>query len=348
MAYIVLKIAMPFSADTELEDFVVHLPKTETHLHIEGACPFSLLQKIDPIKYSQPPPFWADDYRYQSFSQFMDLYVEYCSEFFKDANRFHDAAKIILKKCYDQGCRYVETSFHLPTLLYITDSGPSILDAIRSAAPEGLELRLFAGMCHNDYQDAGQDLIDSCLTWDELDGIDLHGPEDLPLEPWTAKVWEQARLAGKFTKAHAGEFMGSSFVDKVVSELKVTRIEHGVRSIEDPGTIDALISKKVALDVCPISNLKLAVKGIPTMSQHPVRQLFDAGVTVTINSDDPFFFGNSLKEEYFALYQELGFTLGELARLADNGFKIALIDEEKRSKNRAELTSYCHSKGIEV
>lgn len=347
VAHILLNRRMPYTADPSLKDFVLNLPKTETHLHIEGACPISLLQKIDPVKYAKPPPFWADDFRYESFYQFMDLYAEYCAVVFQNAGRFHEAARIVLKNCQDQGCRYVETSFHLPTLLSISDSGPTIIDAIRSAAPDGLELRIFAGMCHNDYHGAGKDLIDNCLTWEGLDGIDLHGPEDLPLEPWTASLWEQARQAGKFTKAHAGEFMGADFVDQAIEELKVTRIQHGVRSVESDATVQKLVDKNIALDVCPISNLKLAVQGIPTMSQHPIRHLFDAGVTVTINSDDPFFFGNSLQEEYYALYQDLGFSLSELAQLADNGFKIALIDEESRERYRTELASYCKAKGIE-
>lgn len=337
---------MPFSADPHLEALLLNLPKTETHLHVEGACPMELLRKVDPDRYSKPPPFWEDNYRYASFSQFMDLYVEYCSEFFVSAQRYHDAAKIILRNCLEQGCKYVETSFHLPTLLHIDDTGPAVIDAIRSAAPEGLELRLFAGMCHNDYAEAGKDLIDSCLTWEGLDGIDLHGPEDLPLEPWTAEIWQSARDCGKYTKAHAGEFMGSDFVDLVLDQLKVQRIQHGVRSIENPDTVDRLKNANIALDVCPISNLKLAVKGVPSMAAHPIRKLFDSGVTVTINSDDPFFFGNSLVEEYIALHQDLDFSLAELAQIADNGFRIALVDEARRKLYREQLATYCLSQNI--
>lgn len=331
---------MPYSADSKLEAFVKHLPKTETHLHMEGACPFALLQKMDPVKYAKEPAFWNDNFRYDSFDQFMEWYVDYCSTFFTSAQRYHEAAKIVLGNCAAQGCRYVETSFHLPVLLFMGDSGPTLLDAIRSAAPAGLELRIFAGMCHDDYKDAGKDLIDECLTWEGLDGIDLHGPEYTPLEPWTADIWKRARQAGKFTKAHAGEFMGADFVDLVLDELKVTRIEHGVRSVENPATLQRLVDEKIALDVCPISNVKLAVKGISSMEAHPIRQLFDSGVTVTINSDDPFFFGNRLSEEYYALHQELGFSFAELGVLAGNGFAIALVDEQKRSAWQAELADF--------
>lgn len=330
---------MPYRAEPALADFVQRLPKTETHLHIEGACPFELLQKLNPARFAAPPPFWEDGYRYASFNQFMDLYVEYCAAFFTSAGRYHEAAKIVLARCAAQGCRYVETSFHLPALLFMPDSGPEVIRAIRAAAPPGLEVRVFAGMCHNDYQNAGRDLIEDALRWPELDGIDLHGWEDIPLEPWTADVWARARTAGKFTKAHAGEFMGADYVERTLDELKVTRIEHGVRAVENPATVDRLVREGVALDICPISNVKLAVRGVTGMSAHPIRRLFDAGVTVTISSDDPFFFGNTLSEEYYALHQDLGFSRLELVKIAANGFRVALLPDDVKRKHLGDLVA---------
>jgi adenosine deaminase len=337
---------MPYHADQSLADFVRRLPKTETHLHLEGACPFELLQQLDPVKYSATPPFWDDAYRYRSFNQFMDLYVEYCAAFFISAERYHAAAKIVLGNCAAQGCRYVETSFHLPALHFMKDTGPEVIRAIRAVAPRGLELRIFAGMCHNDYKDAGRELIEEALRWPELDGIDLHGWEDIPLEPWTADVWARARAAGKFTKAHAGEFMGADYVERTLDELKVTRIEHGVRAVENPATVARLLREGVALDVCPISNLKLAVRGVASMRTHPIRRLFNAGVTVTINSDDPFFFGNSLAEEYYALHQELGFSRTELVQIAANGFRVALLPAHVRRAHLDALASIAAEEAV--
>ena len=199
-------------------------------------------------------------------------------------------------------------------------------DAVLDAAPDGLEVRVFMGMCHNDYQGAGKQIIDDCIHWEQLSGIDLHGPEYWELEPWTAQVWRRAGDAGKVLKAHAGEFMPASFVKRCIEELGVRRIQHGVRCIEDPAVVDLILEKDVTLDVCPISNLKLQVEGIKTMSDHPIRELFDAGVRCTINSDDPFMFGNTLSEEYYALATDLGFTQEELKKIAQNGFEIADIE----------------------
>jgi adenosine deaminase len=332
---------MPYTADPKLAEFVRGLPKTETHLHIEGACPYELLKKLDPVKHAKPPPFWDEAYRYKDgLHSFMPLYIEYCQDFFTSAARYFQAAEIMFANCAAQGCRYVETSFHLPTVLFMKDTGPDVVRAIKAGAPRGLEVRVFAGMCHNDYSGDGKDLIDDSLTWPELDGIDLHGLEDIPLEQWTADVWARARLAGKFTKAHAGEFMGPDFVERILDEVKPQRIQHGVRSAESAATTARLINEGIALDVCPLSNVKLCVPGVTSLAAHPFRRLFDAGVTVTVNSDDPFFLGNSLSEEYYALHAVHGFTPAELGKVAANGFKVALLPEHVKKAHLADLARY--------
>lgn len=166
--------------------------------------------------------------------------------------------------------------------------------------------------------------MDEAITWSNLDGIDLHGAEDVSLGDWAPWYWEKARDAGKFTKAHAGAFMGADFVRYVVEALGVQRIEHGIRSIEDPAVLDLLRERGIAIDVSPISNLKLGV--VPSASAHPLRGLMDSGITCTISTDDPICFGNDIEDEYFFLANELGFTTAELSRVASNGFDVALVE----------------------
>ena len=328
---------MPYQADSELRDFVQSLPKTETHLHMEGALPVAMLRRVDPSKLSPPPPFWADDYRYDNFNSFMNMYREYAGNVFTSAEKYHEAASIILGNCQKQNVHYVETSFHAGILEFIKDDGPSIVRAIKEGAPRGLQVRVFMGIGHDAYYGVVKEAIDDCHNWEELAGVDLHGPEDLPVEDWTPPTWARTRAAGKFNKAHAGEFMGADFVNRMLDDLQVTRIEHGVRSVENPDLVDRLVRENIALDVCLISNVKLAVEGIPSMSAHPIRRLFDKGVSVTVNSDDPFFFGNTLSEEYYALYQDLNFSKAELVQIARNGFNIALWNGPEKEACLAEL-----------
>lgn len=330
-----------YTVDPAFTAWVRALPKTETHLHLEGSTPPELLAAALPGHAATgplPPPFWYPEFRYNNFDQFESLYVAEVMPYYNSVERYHLAARAVLARCAAQGCRYVELSFHLPGLAFSALDGPAVLAALHAAAPPGLALRVFAGLCHHDYA-PHRDLIEAAIHWPDLAGFDLHGPEYLPVEPWTADVWARARSAGKFNKAHAGEFMPAAFVAWVVDHLGVTRIQHGVRAIEDPALVRRLAADGVALDVCPISNVKLAVSGVPSMSAHPIRALFDAGVKVTINTDDTYFFGNTLEEEYFALHQELGFTRAELVQVARNGIDLALLDEAAKAPIYAELAA---------
>lgn len=325
-----------FVAEPAFAAWVRALPKAETHLHLEGSTPAELIDQAFAQERRRERPFWRPDFRYRSFDEFEALYAADVMPFYDSAQRFHDAARGMLATCVAQGCRYVETSFHLPGLNYARLDGPAVLAAIRAAVPAGLTVKIFGGLCHDDYAAHGP-LIETALGWEGLDGLDLHGPEYRPMEPWTADVWARARAAGKFTKAHAGEFMPASYVAWVLDHLKVTRVEHGVRSVEDADVVARLVAEGVALDVCPISNVKLAVAGVQNMGAHPLRRLFDAGVKVTINTDDTYFFGNTLEEEYFAAHQALGFSPAELVRLARNGIDVALLPTEEKAPIYAEL-----------
>jgi adenosine deaminase len=207
--------------------------------------------------------------------------------------------------------------------------------AIREAVPPELEFRLFIGIHHNGYTEQMQPTLDECLEWKELDGIDLHGTEDFPLESWTEDYWRRAREAGKYTKAHAGEFCGPEFIRRVIMELGVSRIEHGVRAVEDASVVDLLVERSIGLDVCPISNLKLGV--VDSIGAHPIMKLTRRGVCCTLSTDDPISFGNCLEDEYRILYEEAGASVREMTEWARNGFKVALVDEETRVRWMDEL-----------
>ncbi|MBC8010514.1 MAG: adenosine deaminase [Burkholderiales bacterium] len=331
-----------YTAEPEFARWVRALPKAETHLHIEGSTAPELLAEAFPerarawSRAGGEPPFWYPDFRYKDFDAFEARYIADVMPYYTSAERYHEAAAAMFATCVAQGCRYVETSFHLPGLAFARLDGPEVLAALREAVPPGLEARFFGGMCHDDYAAHGA-LLEASLGWADLDGIDLHGPEYRPMEPWTADLWARARAAGKFTKAHAGEFMPAGYVAWVLDNLGVKRIEHGVRSVEDPELVRRLAAEGVALDVCPISNVKLAVAGVGRMGKHPIRRLFDAGVKVTISTDDTFFFGNRLEEEYYALAQDLGFTRAELVRVARHGIDVALLDPAEKAAIHAEL-----------
>lgn len=318
-----------------LNDFIQSFPKTETHLHIEGALPYECLHAWKPETYPLNPVFHEENFRFLDFPQFNDLLLGHALPWFVSAERYHEAAKAIFAKHVAQNVRYVETSFHLPVSGFINTPAREIIAAIRSAAPPGLEVRIFAGMLRSDYSGPMQVVIDDLEKWDELAGVDLHGFEPVPTQAWTAKVWSRLRAAGKVTKAHAGEFDGAHRVREAIELLGVTRIQHGVRAIEDPSVVELADALGVVFDVCPISNVRLKVT--PSLAAHPLRALMEAGVRCTISTDDPLVFANTLNGEFLALATEAGFTRAELARLVRNGWEVADVPAATRAAMFAEI-----------
>jgi adenine deaminase len=316
-------------------EFIRALPKTETHLHVEGALPYELLVAMDPARHPPAPAFRAPDFRYPSFQRFNEILLEQALHWFTSAERYYEAARILFARHVVDNVRYVETSFHLPVTQFIGVPGPEIIAALRAAVPPGLEVRIFTGMCRDDYRGELAAVIDQVHTWEGLAGIDLHGWEQLPNEPWTRPVWERARAAGLVTKCHAGECDGPVRVREAIEDLGVTRVQHGVRAIEDPAVVRLAVERGVTFDVCPLSNVKLRV--VPSLAEHPLRALVAAGVNCTISSDDPLVFANHVNDDYLALATEAGFTRAEIAALVLSGWQVADVPATTRAAMRAEV-----------
>ena len=329
--------ARHYRPEPALAAFIQALPKTETHLHIEGALPLELLRKVAPdmFRNGDAPPWFEPGYRYPDFPAFEKILLDHALLWFNSADRYHEAAKLIFARLQAQNVRYVETSFHLPVQKFIGVPGREILEAIRTAAPAGMTVRVFTGMLRIDHTPDFAPVIDSLPAWEHLAGVDLHGVEVYALEPWTKTVWERVRAAGKETKAHAGEFGGAKNVREAVEILGVRRVQHGVQAVDDSAVLALLRERDVTCDVCPISNVKLQVAA--SMRDHPIRRMIDAGVRCTISTDDPFSFGNTLSEEYAALAIDLGFSRRELVQIARNGFEIATMPAAAKQAALADL-----------
>ncbi len=317
------------SENSPLERFVRSIPKTETHLHIEGSLPYEMLHELDPGKFPENPEFRQPGYKFPNFVEFEDLLIAHAMAWYTSAERYFEASSAIFRKLADQNVKYVETSVHLAITDFIDANGRDIVQAVKSAAPEGMDVRVIGALTRDGYTDTMKVTIDSLHTWDELDGIDMHGREWLELEDWAEPIWTRFRDQGKIIKVHAGEFGGPEKIYEALNQLGAQRVQHGVRATEDPELVKRMASEGVILDTCPISNEKLQV--FPSMKDHSIRQLFDAGVICTINTDDPLCFANTICDEYLALASELDFTKSELGELAKNGFMYARMDENQKT-----------------
>ena len=171
--------------------------------------------------------------------------------------------------------------------------------------------------------------------WENLAGIDLHGPEELPLESWTFPFWEKAKKNDRILKAHAGEFGPSSNIDQAITGLGVRRIQHGLAARDSETTLDLIKENNVCLDMCPISNYKLKV--INTWAEHPLKFFIEKGICCTLSTDDPFSFNNTLEEEYLNCLENLNMDPVDLIKLAKNGFEVADLNSEKKKDLFAEI-----------
>lgn len=329
------------TSGAQLRGFIQSLPKTETHLHVEGALPYELLHAWKPDVYPVEPAFHHPTHRFETFPQFEETLLGHALPWFTSADQYYEAARLIFAKHVTGNVRYVETSFHLPVTQFIGVPGQEIIAALHAAAPPGLELRVFAGMLRTSYDGPLRATIDDLENWERLAGVDLHGFEIEPTQGWTPSVWSRLRAAGKVTKCHAGEFDGAARVREAIEALGVRRIQHGVRAVEDPEVVALARDHGVTFDVCPISNVHLKV--VPSLEAHPIRALMKAGVACTISTDDPLLFNNSVGDEYFALGTTLGLTRDELGRLAKNGWEVATVSAEKRAHAIKEIDRLCAS-----
>src|SRR5687767_11263877 len=168
-----------------MRDFIQALPKTETHLHLEGALPYELLTAWDAEQWPSDPAFRSRAYRYETFPDFERILLDHALPWFTSAERYYQAAKAIFAKHVAQNVRYVETSFHLPVTQFVKLPGPEIIAAIRAAVPAGLEVRIFAGMLRSDIGGELRATIDQLHRWEGLAGIDLHGHELMATPPDT-------------------------------------------------------------------------------------------------------------------------------------------------------------------
>ena len=317
------------------------LPKLELHLHLEGAIPLDALWELL-AKYGRPPDIASIGdlerrFAYRDFPHFLDVW-SWKNGFLREYDDFTFIASRVAADLARQHIVYAE-AFYSPGDFGQHGLDPQRLtEAIRRGLAEQfghVTVNLVADLVRNYGPERG-------LRWlreiDEVKhlgvvGIGIGGSEQaFPPEPY-AEVYREARERGFRTSAHAGEAAGPDSVWGAVRALEVDRIGHGTRAVEDPALVACLAERRLPVEACPISNLRTGV--VPSLAGHPIRALFDAGVVVTVNTDDPKMFNTSLGDEYEALAAHLGFTWDEIRALNENALAAAWCgDEEKRRLRR--------------
>lgn len=316
--------------------YFARLPKVELHLHLEGAIPLPCLWQLVE-KYGGDPAVpnmeaLAARFAYRDFEHFIATWV-WKNQFLREYDDFRLIATEVARDLVAQNVLYVE-AFYSPADFGSKGLDPQrITEAVRqgmASVPE-IEIALIADMVRDYGPEQGQRTLDAIRGIKDqfgVIGIGIGGSEHRFPPELFAPVYERARALGFRTTAHAGEVCGPESIWGAIRALRVDRIGHGTSAVRDSALMDYLAEHQIPVELCPISNLRTGV--IPSLDRHPVRRYFERGILLSINTDDPKLFNNSLADEYLALHKDLGFTVPEIHSLIKQGASSSWLPEERK------------------
>jgi len=331
---------------TDLAAFVATLPKAELHLHIEGTLEPELAFAIAGRNGLALPYPSVDElraaYRFANLQEFLDVYYA-CAGVLVESRDFHDLTWAYLERAHADNVRHAEIFFDPQTHTARGVPLSTVVDGICRAlddARDKLKLTSRLMLCflrHLDEADAHATLDAAMPYRDRIAGVGLDSAERGNPPAKFAEVFRRARDAGFIAVAHAGEEGPAAYVREALEVLRVARIDHGNNALDDPALVAELVHRRIPLTVCPLSNLKLCVVG--DMASHPLKRMLDLGLVVTVNSDDPAYFGGYVNDNYVAVAEALDLDAKDLVQLARNSFEASLLDEWDKAKLVDELAT---------
>lgn len=302
-----------------MASFIQELPKAELHLHLEGSIDPETVCELEP---SLTPDEVRARYRYSGFPGFIECY-KWVTAFLRTPAGYALVARRLFSKLVAQNVRYAEVTLSAGVSLWCGQDFAVIFDALeREAAAAPLTVRWILDATRQFGPEAAMDVARLAVERASrgVVAFGIGGDENLGPIEWFKEVFEYVRGAGLHLTVHAGEAAGPESVWGAV-RLGAERIGHGVRSLDDPALVAFLCERSIPLEVCITSNVATGV--VPGLDSHPVRRLYDAGVPITLGSDDPAMFHTTLEREYEIAAQRFGFTESELRGVAENGFRYA-------------------------
>ena len=315
------------------------LPKVELHLHLEGAIPLPALWRLME-KYGGDPdvPKLAalrERLTYKDFPDFIAAWI-WKNGLIRSYEDFTFIAEAVAWDLVAQNIRYAEVFFSPTRFLDQGLEPQGLAQAIRAGLDKvpAAEIWLIADLVRDHGPDQAKDTL--AKVREVMDcgivGIGIGGSEHLyPPEPF-APVYEAARKLGLRTSAHAGEAAGPESIRGAVEALDVDRIGHGVAAIRDRAVLDLLAERQVPIELCPLSNV--ATGSIAAIEDHPVREFWDAGLMLTVNTDDPGMFHNSMTDEFTVLHEKFGFTAPDIRTLILNGIEASWQPDGRKAALR--------------
>ncbi len=337
---------MSLSPETS-KSFIQDMPKAELHIHIEGSLEpemmFELAERNGVALRYASAEVARRAYDFGDLQSFLDLYYEGMQVLLHEQD-FYDLTRAYLQKVSEQNVRHTEIFFDPQAH---TDRGvpfEAVVSGIHRALVDGeqqLGISSELIMCflrHLSAEEAMETFRTALPFGDRIVAVGLdssevgHPPRDFKA------VFDQAREHGFLTVAHAGEEGPPEYIWQALDDLKVSRIDHGVRCVEDPKLVERLREEQIPLTVCPLSNVKLRV--FDSIKDHNLKRMLDLGLRVTVNSDDPAYFGGYVDENFNAAQEGLHLSRDDIYQLTKNSFQASFLDAERKQRLLDELDDY--------
>lgn len=330
-----------------MKAFIHDIPKAELHIHIEGSLEPELMLEIADRNGLSLPFNSVEEirraYEFTNLQSFLDIYYQ-SMQVLRREEDFYDLTWAYMKKARAQNVRHTEIFFdpqaHTRRGVPFETVVMGIHDALIDARQQlDVSSKLIMCFLRHLSAEAAMETLRQALPFKKwIVGVGLDSSEvGHPPEKFT-QVFEKAREEGFLTVAHAGEEGPADYIWQALKKLKVSRIDHGVRCIEDPKLVEKLVAEQIPLTVCPLSNVKLRV--FNSLQEHNLKRLLDLGLCVTVNSDDPAYFGGYIEENFLAVQKALNLDQDQVYRLVRNSFQASFLDQKEKQNLLAELESF--------
>ena len=328
----------------DLTALIKRIPKAELHLHIEGTLEPELMMTLAQRNNVDIPYASVDEirdaYEFSDLQSFLDIYYAGAQVLIEEQD-FYDLTWAYLERAAEDNVRHVEIFFDPQTHTERNIGFDTVINGIYGALQDGesnLSITFELIMCflrHLSAADAMTTLEEALPHKERIRAVGLDSSEVGHPPAKFVEVFDRARHEGFMTVAHAGEEGPPKYIREALDLLKVERIDHGVRSLEDPALVERLVKEQVPLTVCPLSNVKLRV--FDTLQDHNLRKLLDAGLCATINSDDPAYFGGYIGENFLQTQRALDLGANEIVALARNSFAASFLSKEDKQRHIADI-----------
>jgi adenosine deaminase len=330
-----------------ISEFIKGLPKAELHLHLEGTLEPEMMFELARRNAVRLPYPSVDAlraaYNFQNLQDFLDLYYQ-GTNVLRERRDFYDLTWAYMERAKAQNVLHAEVFFdpqaHTRRGVRFADVIEGIDGALRDSRDRlGVSSKLILCFLRDLTAEDAMATLDQALAYRErivavgLDSAEIGNPPAKFREPFAL-----ARKAGFLTVAHAGEEGPAEYVREAIDVLHVSRIDHGNRSLDDATLVARLAKARIPLTLCPLSNLRLCV--VDDLAHYPIRRMLEKGLLVTVNSDDPAYFGGYVNENYLALSDAMGLTREEVIALVRNSFEASFLDPDQKAAMIGQVNSY--------